>query len=90
MRGQRVAMNALSLSSLAIMCHVLAGSAVAGSTSRLSITGIAIDDGHHLTIVAIQRWGVDALLMCHIPPVSAVSVDFDISPDGVVTWQGNS
>jgi hypothetical protein len=73
-----------------LSCPLTTASAFAATTSLLSVTGIALDAGHHLTKVVIRTWGVDVLAVCHIPPVSTVSVDFDISPDGVLTWQASS
>ena len=62
----------------------------AASTNLLSIKGIQIDRDHHLTQVEIKTWGVDVLAVCHIPPVSVVSVDRDIDPGTVLTWRANS
>jgi hypothetical protein len=69
---------------------LITGSAFAADTQLLSITGISLDWRHHLTKVLIHTWGVEVLAVCHIPPVSAVSVDFDIDPGGVLTWKASS
>jgi len=62
----------------------------AASTDLLSIKGIQIDEMHHLTKVEIRTWGVEVLAVCHVPPVSIVSVDFDIDPGGILKWKSNS
>jgi hypothetical protein len=62
----------------------------AASTDLLSIKGVQIDGNHHLTKVEIRTWGVEVLAVCHIPPVSIVSVDFDLDPGGVLKWTANS
>ena len=70
--------------------HLMAGVALATNTAQLSITGIPLDQGHHLTKVVIRTWGVEVLAVCHIPKVSVVSVDFDLDHGGVLTWKANS
>jgi hypothetical protein len=70
--------------------HLMTGVAFAADTALLSITGIPLDQGHHLTSVVIRTWGVEVLAVCHIPKVSVVSVDFDLDPGGVLTWKANS
>ena len=59
--------------------YLMTGVAFAANTALLSITGIPLDQGHHLTKVVVRTWGVEVLAVCHIPPVSTVSVDFDTS-----------
>jgi hypothetical protein len=69
---------------------LMAGSARADSTALLSIQGVTVDDAHHLTEIVIKTWGVEVLAVCHIPPVSVVSVDFDLDPGGTLVWKARS
>jgi len=69
---------------------LMSGSASAADTELLSVRGISLDQATHLTKVVIRTWGVEVLAVCHIPKASVVSVDFDIDPGGVLTWQANS
>jgi hypothetical protein len=70
--------------------YLMTKAAFGFDASLLSITGIALDQGHHLTKLLVRTWGVEVLAVCHIPPVSKISVDFDIDPGGVLTWKASS
>ncbi|HEX3701627.1 MAG TPA: hypothetical protein VHV27_13235 [Phenylobacterium sp.] len=84
----------MQLSSMAIAAllgvAIIAPPAFAAETALLSITGIPLDQTHHLTKVEVRTWGVEVLAVCHVPKVSVVSVDFDLDPGGVLTWKANS
>jgi hypothetical protein len=84
MGAYRILVAALAASGL------FAGRALAADTALLSVTGIHLDESHHLTKVVIRTWGVEVLAVCHIPKVSNVSVDFDLDPGGVLTWKASS
>jgi len=78
------------LIAVTLSLHLMTRVAFAADTALLSITGIPLDQGHHLTKVVIRTWGVEVLAVCHIPKVSVVSVDFGLDPGGVLTWKANS
>jgi hypothetical protein len=79
-----------ALIAITLGSYLMTGTAFAADTALLSITGISLDQRHHLTKVVIRTWGVEVLAVCHIPKVSVVSVDFDLDPGGVLTWKANS
>jgi len=58
--------------------------------SYCRIVGIPISADRHLTKVDLRTWGVEVAAVCHIPPVSKVSVAFDLDPGGVLIWQASS